>query len=1433
MNKFFRKLTGDAIALLMWLAVGCLLFCAIHAPAQIPLSSPPYYASTTQPTLGTTAVAFTSDANCTVSTATNCTVSNGNAGPWLYELLVTGSISTTRNLVVPNGRIYTVINKTTGGQSIQVIGTSGTGVTIANGATATVAFDGTNYVATGGLPAGPSGAIQYNAAGILGGTSNATLNSGGDMSIAGLTLAGGSQMTGNQGTGALIQHALGSTVNSDLVAYNLNGDTVDSNIVAANVILSRPTGQQQITAFPLSVNLSGQTVPTLPSNTDFSVFGVSGLSARALVGSYGGTAYHSSVTYGGTASSPTAVTSGTELGGFNACAYNGTGLNCPIGSFRIYANQNQTTGAAGTYADIAVTPNGSTSEAEVIKFGNDGSIITPGQTPEGPGTINVAGCYIAGVACGTGSSGANSTSIQAAPYYSGGALTDFNTTTSGSTSSGSSSLTVASIIDFTASASGVRYGHEGIYVAAGGGTPVTTTITTTLNSTAFTAGSCSGVTQGMGITATGVPGRSRVVSCSGTSGVMTRFATASGTNSVTFAVPYIGTVSTATGTTIGLAGTTSGTIPSGAYVGHDESASFQAWATATAYGASNNVSCPDGIYHIDWAFQNTSTANAMVVFPALNYYSNPLVSPAQASIAGNSNPAIAPTAACIIETDNSSSTTSGGGFIGAIFGSYATDSGSPWGNQSNIHFFRRNVAVRSYNNPAVIAFNSYYFADDEHWNVTGDIGLAPNCLYDPGICPVGPTNPPTNTGAIFLVTPQTDFLGAGNSYYDTYITGWYTGVQAQEHVNFVNLWVSAAFNCVVMNNGTGHAAYFEHPHCEHTTREFSGSSDAFEVTDLSSEPNFTGGSTTIIYDPSNTLNTTHFTYEDYLTGTSGFVTSTPKNGGQNVNLCNLGTQICLGQIKQENSVSVTVPTMIVENLSSATGSGYSNMAYFGVPTQNTGTFSSIGFGREQCLSSTQEYDTATLAFSFAGVNSTSNYGLLGTCFGTDAIHWFPNGNVTLPTGSLAISAGNATITQTNGNCASGVCSPLTVTSNGTNSTNILLSDTSSDGHQFNLGSTGSGNDPGWMTLYDNTEGLGLLAATASSSTVGYVQASDDVVLGWSSNALPWNAAADTGLSRDSAGVVDCGNGTLNNKACTFNAGALNVTGVAALGSSSTVNGSLICTAAGVSGCATGTGTVTTSGSPATNTIPKFTGSTSIGNSTLTDNGTSVSTSEPLQALSVSLGSAMNSNTLSIVNNNSGTATEISSGSTTGAEAQGAIVFVGVDSAGSNSLTYLTLNNGLAGFTQGVSAPSVTDTTVLNALCIGTNGAGLNQLGSACNNHQLYGNIQGTLFTTGTMLGPVFYEKVSGSLNLLMARLSGTISCTGTPSIQLIDLSTSPTTAYLSGTVVATLVTGTSDGVYTSGTGLGNATFAGHYYGFAFSVGTCVTAPTFDITAQIQ
>jgi len=109
------------------------------------------------------------------------------------------------------------------------------------------------------------------------------------------------------------------------------------------------------------------------------------------------------------------------------------------------------------------------------------------------------------------------------------------------------------------------------------------------------------------------------------------------------------------------------------------------------------------------------------------------------------------------------------------------------------------------------------------------------------------------------------------------------------------------------------------------------------------------------------------------------------------------------------------------------------------------------------------------------------------------------------------------------------------------------------------------------------------------------------------------------------------------------------------------------------------------------------------------------------------------------------------------------------------------------------------------------------------------SIQPALFSTATMLGPVYFTSYSDTRSWpqLTVRQEGPISCTVAPTVQLMDLGTNASTVYASATAIATLALGTADGVFI---GNGSSTLTSdHYYGIAFSAGTCATAPTIDVT----
>ena len=91
-------------------------------------------------------------------------------------ILWTAGGTVTRTITVPaQSKTYVVINKTSSSQSIIIKGVTGTGVTVAAGTQAIVAFDGTNFVSVGGgSAAGTNTQVQFNDSSALGGSAGLT-----------------------------------------------------------------------------------------------------------------------------------------------------------------------------------------------------------------------------------------------------------------------------------------------------------------------------------------------------------------------------------------------------------------------------------------------------------------------------------------------------------------------------------------------------------------------------------------------------------------------------------------------------------------------------------------------------------------------------------------------------------------------------------------------------------------------------------------------------------------------------------------------------------------------------------------------------------------------------------------------------------------------------------------------------------------------------------------------------------------------------------------------------------------------------------------------------------------------------------------------------------------------------------------------------------
>ena len=115
-------------------------------PPQLLLGTP--VGTTAGAPLGGASIVYPADADYTLTTSG----AQPESTRQFLQVTSTPPLTATRKLVVPlnDGQPWIVQNSTTGGQSILVIGPSGTGVVVLNGAIASVVCDGTNIYPLGG-----------------------------------------------------------------------------------------------------------------------------------------------------------------------------------------------------------------------------------------------------------------------------------------------------------------------------------------------------------------------------------------------------------------------------------------------------------------------------------------------------------------------------------------------------------------------------------------------------------------------------------------------------------------------------------------------------------------------------------------------------------------------------------------------------------------------------------------------------------------------------------------------------------------------------------------------------------------------------------------------------------------------------------------------------------------------------------------------------------------------------------------------------------------------------------------------------------------------------------------------------------------------------------------------------------------------------------
>jgi hypothetical protein len=175
---------------------------------------------------------FVADANLTI------TITNSNAAQAARALVLNvtsafGSLTATRELVVPTSqKQYIVQNNTTGGQSITVKTSGGTGITVPNGRKAHLYVDGTNVVQMFDFVDINGGAIDGTAIGAASASTGAftTLSSSSTTTLNGTTIPASVTLVSTAATQTLTN----KTISAD--------DNTLSGIAASSFVLSNASG---------------------------------------------------------------------------------------------------------------------------------------------------------------------------------------------------------------------------------------------------------------------------------------------------------------------------------------------------------------------------------------------------------------------------------------------------------------------------------------------------------------------------------------------------------------------------------------------------------------------------------------------------------------------------------------------------------------------------------------------------------------------------------------------------------------------------------------------------------------------------------------------------------------------------------------------------------------------------------------------------------------------------------------------------------------------------------------------------------------------------------------------------------------------------------------------------------------------------------------
>ena len=203
---------------------------------------------------GTQTITVDTDIDLAVTTGTDITTGLTANSSQYAVLLCTGARTALRFINTPKqSKTYVVINDTTGGFSVTVRGgpaTPTTGVTVAAGTRAIIAWNGSDFVnAGGGSAAGSNTQVQFNSSGAFGASANLTWNG----TI--LTSTGfGGPINGTVGATTPAAGAF-TTLSATTAIPVTSGGTGLATLTANNVILGNGTSTPSFVAPSTSGNV--------------------------------------------------------------------------------------------------------------------------------------------------------------------------------------------------------------------------------------------------------------------------------------------------------------------------------------------------------------------------------------------------------------------------------------------------------------------------------------------------------------------------------------------------------------------------------------------------------------------------------------------------------------------------------------------------------------------------------------------------------------------------------------------------------------------------------------------------------------------------------------------------------------------------------------------------------------------------------------------------------------------------------------------------------------------------------------------------------------------------------------------------------------------------------------------------------------------------